>query len=49
VRPGTVRHTTSGKVERAAMRGLFLGGALVPLHASLVPEVRLLVAGRSRR
>ncbi|WP_097871152.1 fatty acyl-AMP ligase [Streptomyces sp. rh34] len=49
VRPGTVRHTTSGKVERAAMRGLFLGGALVPLHASLVPEVRLLVADRSRR
>ncbi|MFJ8253336.1 fatty acyl-AMP ligase [Streptomyces sp. NPDC094466] len=49
VRPGTVRHTTSGKVERASMRGLFLGGTLAPLHASLTPEVRLLVADRSCR
>ncbi|MFJ4961856.1 fatty acyl-AMP ligase [Streptomyces sp. NPDC088729] len=49
VRPGTVRHTTSGKVERATMRGLFLGGALTPLYAGLTPEVRLLVADRSRR
>lgn len=44
VRPGTVRRTTSGKVERATMRGLFLSGALVPLHARLVPEVQILVA-----
>ncbi|MEC4017649.1 fatty acyl-AMP ligase [Streptomyces sp. H27-D2] len=43
VRPGTVRRTTSGKVERAAMRGLFLRGELKPLHQDLVPEVRQLM------
>ncbi|MHC0432326.1 fatty acyl-AMP ligase [Streptomyces sp. O3] len=35
VRPGTVRRTSSGKVERAAMRKLFLGGGLRPLYQYL--------------
>lgn len=35
VRPGTVRRTTSGKVERSAMRELFLGGRIRPLHQRL--------------
>ncbi|MFE5210997.1 fatty acyl-AMP ligase [Streptomyces sp. NPDC056600] len=49
VRPGTVRRTTSGKVERAAMRRLFLRGELAPLHQRVEPEVeRLLVAGGGR-
>ncbi|MFD9504884.1 fatty acyl-AMP ligase [Streptomyces sp. NPDC060035] len=49
VRPGTVRRTTSGKVERAAMRRLFLRGELDPLHQRIEPEVELLLAaGRQR-
>lgn len=43
VRPGTVRRTTSGKVQRPAMRDLFLRGRIEPLHALLSPEVRDLV------
>jgi ABC-type thiamine transport system ATPase subunit len=31
VRPGTVRRTSSGKIQRPAMRRLFLRGRLVPL------------------
>ncbi|MDN3295378.1 fatty acyl-AMP ligase [Streptomyces ficellus] len=47
VRPGTVRRTTSGKVERAAMRRLFLRGEVPALHQRVDPEVqRLLAAGR---
>lgn len=38
VRPGTIRRTTSGKVERAATRRLFLNGRLRPLHQRLGPE-----------
>ncbi|MBB1242205.1 fatty acyl-AMP ligase [Streptomyces durbertensis] len=46
VRPGTVRRTTSGKVERRAMRELFLRGELHPLHQRLAPDVqRLVTAG----
>ncbi|MGA4867105.1 fatty acyl-AMP ligase [Streptomyces lavendulocolor] len=46
VRPGTVRRTTSGKVERAAMRRMFLRGELSPLHQRVDGEVeRLLTAG----
>ncbi|WP_411081363.1 fatty acyl-AMP ligase [Streptomyces sp. cmx-18-6] len=46
VRPGTVRRTTSGKVERAAMRRMFLSGELRPLHQRIDAEVeRLLSAG----
>ncbi|MEU8028838.1 fatty acyl-AMP ligase [Streptomyces sp. NPDC049099] len=43
VRPGTVRRTTSGKLERAAMRRLFLNGELTALHQWLDPEVQRLV------
>ncbi|MFG3255680.1 fatty acyl-AMP ligase [Streptomyces sp. NPDC048172] len=50
VRPGTVRRTTSGKLQRTAMRRLFLDGQIQPLHEVVAPEVRKLVAvdgGRS--
>ncbi|MFI6152978.1 fatty acyl-AMP ligase [Kitasatospora sp. NPDC051170] len=47
VRPGTVRRTTSGKVERAAMRKLFLDGRLKPLHQEVKSEVEQLLV-RSR-
>ncbi|MFJ9521958.1 fatty acyl-AMP ligase [Kitasatospora sp. NPDC101801] len=43
VRPGTVRRTTSGKVERSAMRQLFLAGRLQALHQVVEPEVAQLV------
>ncbi|MFF1737146.1 fatty acyl-AMP ligase [Streptomyces sp. NPDC058247] len=49
VRPGAVRRTTSGKVERAAMRRLFLRGELTPLHQRMEPEVEQLMAAGSRR
>ncbi|GHH51151.1 fatty acyl-AMP ligase [Streptomyces candidus] len=43
---GTVRRTTSGKVERAAMRRMFLNGEFRPLHRQLDADVaRLLPAG----
>ncbi|MEU0991397.1 fatty acyl-AMP ligase [Streptomyces sp. NPDC005953] len=45
VRPGTVRRTTSGKIQRTLMRKLFLAGALTPLHAILEPGVRAVVEG----
>ncbi|MFI5807650.1 fatty acyl-AMP ligase [Streptomyces sp. NPDC051561] len=44
VRPGTIRRTTSGKLERAAMRGLFLQGRISPLHQRLEPEIEQLQA-----
>jgi acyl-coenzyme A synthetase/AMP-(fatty) acid ligase len=31
VRPGTIRRTSSGKIQRAAMRRLFLAGQLPAL------------------
>ena len=43
VRPGTVRRTTSGKLERAAMRRMFLNGELTALHQWVDPEVERLV------
>ncbi|GAB2593850.1 fatty acyl-AMP ligase [Streptomyces capparidis] len=43
VRPGTVRRTTSGKVQRPVMRDLFLRGRVEPLHAMLSPDVDGLV------
>ncbi|MFE7161664.1 fatty acyl-AMP ligase [Streptomyces sp. NPDC057636] len=49
VRPGTVRRTTSGKVERAAMRRLLLRGELTPLHQRMEPEVEQLMAAGRRR
>lgn len=33
LRPGTIRRTTSGKIQRTAMRELFLSDALQPLYA----------------
>ncbi|MGX9226560.1 hypothetical protein ACWV95_10090 [Streptomyces albus] len=45
VRPGTVRRTTSGKLQRGAMRQMFLAGQIRPLHEVVAPEVRRLVAG----
>jgi acyl-CoA synthetase (AMP-forming)/AMP-acid ligase II len=47
VRPGTIRRTTSGKVERAATRRLFLNGGIRPLHQRLDEEL-VPAAGRSR-
>lgn len=43
VRPGTVRRTTSGKLQRSAMRRLFLTGEIKPLHGVIAPAVRGLV------
>lgn len=45
MRPGTVRKTTSGKVQRAEMRGLFLAGALAPLYEEMAPGVQAAMAG----
>ncbi|MEU5403425.1 fatty acyl-AMP ligase [Streptomyces sp. NPDC005963] len=45
VRPGTVRRTTSGKIQRTLMRKLFLAGALTPLHFVVEPSVRTAVEG----
>ncbi|OSZ55780.1 hypothetical protein OQI_36565, partial [Streptomyces pharetrae CZA14] len=39
LRRGAVRRTTSGKIQRVAMRGLFLDGELSPLHADYEPPV----------
>ncbi|AKH81530.1 peptide synthetase [Streptomyces sp. CNQ-509] len=45
LRPGAVRKTTSGKVQRAEMRRLFLDGALTPVHTHLEAAVGALVSG----
>ncbi|MGW7260555.1 AMP-binding protein [Streptomyces sp. NPDC054834] len=42
VRPGTLRRTTSGKIQRTLMRRLFLHGQLSPLYEVLDPAVRAL-------
>ncbi|MFI6345316.1 fatty acyl-AMP ligase [Streptomyces sp. NPDC050560] len=49
VRPGTVRKTTSGKIQRTAMRKLFLSGDITPLYEVLEPAVRDMVADASGR
>ncbi|MHA6763579.1 fatty acyl-AMP ligase [Streptacidiphilus sp. PAMC 29251] len=43
VRPGTVRRTTSGKLQRGEMRRLLLEGAIEPMHQVLHPELRKLI------
>ncbi|MFJ3925005.1 fatty acyl-AMP ligase [Streptomyces sp. NPDC090022] len=45
LRPGTVRKTTSGKVQRSEMRALFLAGALTPLYEDMAPGARAALAG----
>lgn len=45
VAAGTVRRTTSGKVQRTLMRKLFLEGRLEPLLAVVEPAVEELVKG----
>ncbi|MFF3334809.1 fatty acyl-AMP ligase [Streptomyces sp. NPDC002888] len=45
LRPGAVRKTTSGKVQRSEMRGLFLAGDLTPLYADLAPSLQAARAG----
>ncbi len=42
VRPGTLRRTTSGKVQRSLMRKLFLEGRLSPVFETVDPAVRAL-------
>ncbi|MEV8315760.1 fatty acyl-AMP ligase [Streptomyces sp. NPDC059900] len=44
VRPGTIRKTTSGKIQRTLMKQLFLKGQITPLYEVLEPAVRELVA-----
>lgn len=44
VRRGSVRRTTSGKVQRGAMREHFLAGRIEALHTDLDPDVRRLTA-----
>lgn len=44
VRRGTVRRTTSGKIQRGAMRKAFLDSGLSPVHAELEPAVSKLFA-----
>ncbi|WP_327371071.1 fatty acyl-AMP ligase [Streptomyces sp. NBC_01217] len=43
VRPGTVRKTTSGKIQRTLMRKLFLEGQITALYEVLEPAVRELI------
>ncbi|MEU6867583.1 fatty acyl-AMP ligase [Streptomyces sp. NPDC046876] len=47
VRPGTLRRTTSGKVQRSLMRKLFLEGRLSPLFETVDPAVRALTHPQS--
>ncbi|MEU2339197.1 fatty acyl-AMP ligase [Streptomyces sp. NPDC013172] len=44
VRRGTVRRTTSGKIQRRAMRERFLAGGIPALHSVLEPDIRRLTA-----
>ncbi|HYH98169.1 fatty acyl-AMP ligase [Hyalangium sp.] len=40
LKPGSVQRTTSGKIQRSAMRELFLANALSLIHEDLDPQVR---------
>jgi acyl-CoA synthetase (AMP-forming)/AMP-acid ligase II len=42
LRQGSVRRTTSGKIQRRAMRDLFLANALPVLYESIAPEISAL-------
>ncbi|MDX2780709.1 fatty acyl-AMP ligase [Streptomyces caniscabiei] len=48
VRPGGVRRTTSGKVQRAAMRALYLAGELDTLHLGEDPLLTAALAEHRR-
>ena len=43
VRPGTIRKTTSGKIQRTLMRKLFLQGGITTLHEKIDVELAALV------
>lgn len=47
-RPGAVRKTTSGKIQRTLMRKLFLEGQLPAVHTRLAAPVEALVAASAR-
>lgn len=49
VRPGTIRKTTSGKIQRTLMKQLFLKGQITPLYEVLEPAVREIVADAVER
>jgi acyl-CoA synthetase (AMP-forming)/AMP-acid ligase II len=42
LRAGAVQRTTSGKIQRTAMRALFLAGGLDAIHESLEPALHAL-------
>ena len=44
VRPGTIRKTTSGKIQRTLMRKLLIEGQIVPVHQQLEDAVAAAVA-----
>ncbi len=48
LRPGGVRRTTSGKIQRSAMRELFRAGALEPTYADYQPTLRPTAASREQ-
>nr|WP_307835270.1 fatty acyl-AMP ligase [Streptomyces adelaidensis] len=48
VRPGGVRRTTSGKVQRSAMRALYLAGELDTLHLGEDPRLTEALHGHRR-
>ncbi|MFF4202640.1 fatty acyl-AMP ligase [Streptomyces sp. NPDC001668] len=48
VRPGGVRRTTSGKVQRSTMRALYLAGELDTLHLGEDPLLTAALAGHRR-
>ncbi|WP_405669715.1 fatty acyl-AMP ligase [Streptomyces sp. NBC_01530] len=48
VRPGGVRRTTSGKVQRSAMRALYLAAGLETLHVAEDPLLTAALAGHRR-
>jgi acyl-CoA synthetase (AMP-forming)/AMP-acid ligase II len=45
VRPGTIRRTTSGKIQRTLMRKLFLSGRITALYETLDAEIAALLPG----
>ncbi|MEE6259666.1 fatty acyl-AMP ligase [Plantactinospora sonchi] len=48
VRPGRILRTSSGKIQRRAMRDRFLAGTLESLHEDLDPELRVVTSAPSR-